>query len=325
MRHLFKCVPVLWLCGCHLIVGIEETRVDSSGGLGESGGLGGTAMNSGGTSGLSTGGTSAGGGGSNAGGSNAAGSGGSTGGGSSTGGAPAQCSSDGDCAGPAGICETGVCVTRGPTMVSVGSFWIDATEVTRAHYRAFLAAKNGDTSGQPDFCSWNTSYQAPEQELDGDDLPVASVDWCDARAFCEWANKRLCGKIGGGPLIYDESTDSGANQWYRACAGTNGAIYPYGFNFVAGHCNDESAQNYQAIAVGSLSECRPAASAVFDITGNVIEWIDLCEASETDQTDQCQVRGGSYISNNLQARCNTVPTLDRDALGAPVGFRCCSK
>ena len=51
-----------------------------------------------------------------------------------------------------GGCPTG----RGPTMIAVGTYGIDSTEVTQSQYAAFLAAKAGDTSGQPSQCQWNT-------------------------------------------------------------------------------------------------------------------------------------------------------------------------
>src|SRR5690349_9230704 len=53
--------------------------------------------------------------------------------------------------------------TKGGPMVLVGNgaVCIDATEVTRDQYAAFLAATNNgvDVGGQPPQCAWNTSYR----------------------------------------------------------------------------------------------------------------------------------------------------------------------
>jgi sulfatase modifying factor 1 len=81
----------------------------------------------------------------------------------------------------------------GPVAIRVGAapntFCIDATEVTNAQYRAFLAAKGSDLGGQPETCTWNTSYLPGvwpvPPTLDG--FPVVTVDWCDAHAYCAWA------------------------------------------------------------------------------------------------------------------------------------------
>lgn len=88
---------------------------------------------------------------------------------------------------------------HGPAPVDVGTYCVDSTEVTGRQYLEFLAAKAGDTSGQPVDCSWNTTFE-PAADIDPNEYPVAFVDWCDALAYCTWAGKRLCGKIGGGPL-----------------------------------------------------------------------------------------------------------------------------
>src|SRR5262245_48749904 len=38
-----------------------------------------------------------------------------------------------------------------------GAYYVDSAETTNAAYAAFLAA-NPSTTGQPAYCSWNTSY-----------------------------------------------------------------------------------------------------------------------------------------------------------------------
>jgi hypothetical protein len=103
----------------------------------------------------------------------------------------------------AGSCPSGL---PGPAMVPAGAFalptmCIDATEVTNAHYAAFLASSPAPGSG-PGACTWNVRYEPlfhwpppPERAA----FPVVDVDWCDAFAYCAWAGKRLCGDPGGGP------------------------------------------------------------------------------------------------------------------------------
>src|SRR5271155_845872 len=81
------------------------------------------------------------------------------------------------------------------------SYCIDRLEVTNQAYAEFLADVDAAAPQQPPGkCEWNADY-APAAAVDaGADLPVLGVDWCDAYAYCAWANKRLCGAMDGGPL-----------------------------------------------------------------------------------------------------------------------------
>ena len=82
---------------------------------------------------------------------------------------------------------------HGPSMVRVGTasnnFCIDSSEVTVSQYAEFTAAKAGDAGGQPPECTWNASYAAALGG--GDNIPIAGIDWCDARAYCQWAGTKL--------------------------------------------------------------------------------------------------------------------------------------
>lgn len=190
-------------------------------------------------------------------------------------------------------CEgEGQCIVRGPALVSVGgAFFIDATEVTVAQYRQFLTAKNGDMSGQIAACSWNQSY-FEEVAFGPDDEPVVMVDWCDANAFCGWAGKRLCGRIGGGPITTAELEDQTLNQWYLACGGPNGNMYS---TDIRTGCNTSA--GFQSVApVATYPDCEGYYPGIFDMRGNVWEWIDDCESS-AGPDDICAPMGGSTIDN----------------------------
>jgi len=116
----------------------------------------------------------------------------------------------------------------GPPMINAGGFCIDTTEVTQAQYKAFLDAKGTDFSGQPSMCAsrpyassggpgcvWSPSTTP--------NLPVMCIDWCQASAYCKWAGKRLCGKIGGGATPLSDFASTTVDQWYKACT-VNGSV-----------------------------------------------------------------------------------------------------
>ena len=75
-----------------------------------------------------------------------------------------------------------------------------------------------NTSEQRAECEWNYTFQPSEPGADPEH-PVTHVDFCDAVAFCAWAGKRLCGKIGGGELSFAELSLASESQWFAACGG----------------------------------------------------------------------------------------------------------
>ena len=92
-----------------------------------------------------------------------------------------------------------------PRLVWVRPFQIDATEVTRSQYQAFLE----DTGYRPPFGDeawanegWNWNKTVPPEGTA--DHPVVLTNWYDAVEFCLWAGKRL-------------PTEA---EWQRAALGT---------------------------------------------------------------------------------------------------------
>lgn len=254
------------------------------------------------------------------GGSPAGGAAGSTSVAGSGGSAPSDC----PCAAPTPTCQAGKCVVRGPTMVKAGSFYIDRTEVTRGQYNDFLKAKGDDTSGQATECAWNDNF-APgtsSGETMTVNRPVTFVDFCDAAAFCAWADKQLCGKIGGGELLVSETPDPTKGQWIAACGGPDGHRFPYGKEYRSGACNvGDGAPPARLLDVGSSPGCAGHYPNLVDMLGNAQEWIDVCDA-HNGKLDGCERIGGSYMGGQA---CSQSGLAERRLQAAELGFRCCSK
>ena len=224
-------------------------------------------------------------------------------------------------------CEgEGQCVVRGPAVVGVGNFFVHATEVTVAQYSAFLTAKGSDVSGQSDVCSWNETYWDYDLRpvMEPADMPIAWVDWCDAAAFCSWAGMRLCGRIGGGPIARADVLNATLNQWYVACGGPGGGAYP---NDMANNLNACSSGPYGDVApVATYPDCEGYYPGLFDLAGNLAEWIDGCDGN-TGAADTCYLMGGN-ITEQTPA-CNLVyydadSVYPRNQKAFTFGFRCCS-
>lgn len=226
---------------------------------------------------------------------------------------------------------------RGPAMSLVPSgFCVDNTEVTKAQYQEFLDANTVlDTSGR---CGFNTTYQAVgyvwNATMDPDQA-VAGVDWCDARDFCAWAGKRLCGRIGGGSLGYTEHASNEA-QWYMACSQGGLRRFSYGTasadDPVSGRCYldiADSTTGNQAV-VGTHPDCKLVGTNVVDMLGNVQEWTDACETSAADAADDlCKVVGGVWYFGSSYSDCDFFDPsggmgISRSVTEKHTGFRCCA-
>lgn len=222
---------------------------------------------------------------------------------------------------------------KGSSQVRVGrpetSFCMDTTEVSYAQYREFTQfVLDAGKPTQIAECAWNSTF-TPAGKIGTDDQPVAGVDWCDARAYCEWAGKRLCGRIdpdGGTTIALKDYLNPSVNSWLAACAhGDDDRPYPYG-SYVSGRCNDGSLDAGTTVPVGSLPQCEGSYPGLKDLSGNVWEWIDGCRAAQLDagpKKDDCVFHGGAY-TRETPIPCRTLAGATRDLQMPDVGFRCCS-
>lgn len=217
-----------------------------------------------------------------------------------------------------------------PVVVQVpfdGKFTIDMYEVRNKDYEVFAAAPVSLEIQIP-ACAWNDDF-TPQQPWPQDaakgKLPVVFVDWCDADAYCRWAGKRLCGRIGGGsgPTKVEEIFNKNIDQWYRACSGTGGNLYPYGATYEAGRCNDVAASKGGPVEVGEMLSCEGSGAGLFDMSGNVWEMTDACESDAPFA--RCLRRGGGWKTSLAKdLRCDLQSLRERNLVYDHVGFRCCT-
>ncbi|MBI5535968.1 MAG: SUMF1/EgtB/PvdO family nonheme iron enzyme [Deltaproteobacteria bacterium] len=314
---------------------VEDPGAGASGAGGSTGPTGGTGGTAGGTGGTTTGGTAG-----------MAASGG-TGGSSpicAQGGRAPYCEgeilrpADPMCQGvpaPAGILctdDTPLCShyqckecpgSGGSAMVSIGSACVDQTEVTRAQYQAWLATSPA-VSQQAAQCTSNLSFSPDASCMSAsdvcssgcDDHPQTCVDWCDATAYCAFVGKKLCGAYGSWAWKPADPVALG-----EACHDSTSDDYPYGAVVQPTVCNGSELGAGTSVPVASLADCAREHSdgKIFDLTGNVWEWQDLCSGSE------CEVHGGSYLETSAASTCAASSSRARDSVASNVGFRCCAE
>lgn len=207
-------------------------------------------------------------------------------------------------------------------MMCTTGFCIDRTEVTKVAYQRFLDASppqslNHAACAGNDFTPNGTWPPSP-----GDQRPVVNVDWCDAFAFCAWAEKRLCGAIGGGPVAPSDNTKIAYSQWYYACTGGHqDQPQPYGVARELGRCNDSESGGTEVVGVLDNPGCEGGLPQLLDMVGNVHEWEDACDSELP--TARCMIRGGDWFEKG--ATCGmSIGQARTDNTYSRFGFRCCS-
>jgi len=216
-------------------------------------------------------------------------------------------------------------------------YCVDATEVTNGAYKTFLAAADPPKPGaQIAACdSWNTTYAPPGwtgTELG--DLPVSFLDWCDAYAYCKWAGKRLCAAVGGGALDFNTGFATAASEWWLACSRGGSRLYPYGSTYDPQACvgsDYDAGSQPPPLAVGSASGCQGGYPGLFDMTGNVSEFLDSCGSmpnptcgTSGPECDLCLLVGGGLHDGESRLNCSYANEVNRNSHYDDNGFRCCA-
>jgi formylglycine-generating enzyme len=138
----------------------------------------------------------------------------------------------------------------------------------------------------------------------------------------------LCGELGGGPLDLIDAAKPANSEWTRACSRGGMVEYPYGATYDRVVCNGENAAagDDGTQPVEALAACNGGYPGLFDMSGNVAEWIDACDAGTgaSGSNATCAAMGGSFQSPAVTLKCGARGSDKRSASSPARGFRCCA-
>ena len=218
--------------------------------------------------------------------------------------------------------------------VTLDSYYLDQYEVSVSQYAAFLntlpereglasyvGACNGFTCVAAKFETVNSHLVNPENSWMAEDgsqnLPINTVSWYGAAAYCAWVDARL-------------PTEA---EWEYAARGEDGRLYPWG-NQPPDASQAIFNTNFAGLAAVDSLPAGASALNIYGLAGSVWEWVSDGYAADYysnspqenpqgDDTATTRVlRGGGYADppERLRAtnRFEADPT-NRDPL---IGFRC---
>jgi len=195
--------------------------------------------------------------------------------------------------------------------VQLDAFYMDVHEVTVGQFREFVNQSGYEYGGD-----WNDIAEVSPR----DEYPMVYVSWHDAKAYAEWAGKRL-------------PTEE---EWeYAARGGLAGKRYPWGNKI-----SHDDANYYGTGGKDKWSKCSPVGSyssngyGLYDMAGNVWEWCadwyggnyySSSPAKNPPGADRGKyrvLRGGSWGSSTYYLRVAYRVNNYLDNGLNHIGFRC---
>ena len=157
-------------------------------------------------------------------------------------------------------------------------------------------------------------------------VPATRMSWHAAQDACETAGKRLCTEqewiaaCQEAPPVDDNGDGAFADDLIE------GNAYPYGDFHTPGMCwedrrgeakaADGTSEAWRPVYTGEMPGCVTA-SGVYDLTGNVEEWVGSTEADAV-------LLGGAFDTPDDKARCyRRNDTYGAGYASMRTGFRCC--
>jgi formylglycine-generating enzyme required for sulfatase activity len=198
--------------------------------------------------------------------------------------------------------------------VFLKAFYIDLREVTQEEYARFAKMTKRPLPKIEVFEDDQSKVLKPE-------LAAMSVSWEDAKAYCKWAGKRL-------------PTEA---EWEKAGRGEGKRKYPWGDKFVTGAANvDGPEDGYKYLAPPGSFEAGRSPYGVYDMTGNVAEWVQdsydehiykkavYRDPKGPDDGQLKVVRGGSWRETAQNARLSKRFAAKYWRTDITIGIRCAS-
>ena len=136
---------------------------------------------------------------------------------------------------------------------------MDKYEVTNTQYRRFV-----QETGHREPKGWRGFKPWSDDDFNGDDHPVVRVKWEDAKAYAEWASKRL-------------PTEA---EWEKSArGGLTGRKYPWGDWVISDYGNFSDYANIPRLGsrdkwkyTAPVGSFPPNGYGLYDMAGNVSEW-----------------------------------------------------
>lgn len=199
--------------------------------------------------------------------------------------------------------------------VTLSPFWMDQREVSNAEYRAFV-----DATGHRAPPSWPTPYAAAL-----DDLPAVGVSQADARAYAEWAGKRL-------PTEAEWEVAAAGKECFRFPWGNESRVIPtlkFGADKHAaalGNFDDPTQDRlYRSSVVPVTEVLDETPSGIINLASNVAEWTDTVFKPNGGSSviAAAVVRGNAFQTTDISPLENQNVMLQvPNARSFGVGFRC---
>lgn len=196
--------------------------------------------------------------------------------------------------------------------VFLKAFYIDLREVNQEEYARFAKMAKRPMPKIEVFEDDQSKVLKPE-------LAAMSVSWDEARAYCKWAGKRL-------------PTEA---EWEKAGRGEGKRKYPWGDKFTNGTANVDGAEDgYKYLAPPGSFEAGRSPYGLYDMTGNVAEWVEDSYEENTykkaiyrdpkgpDDGQLKVVRGGSWRETEQNARLSKRFAAKHWRTDITIGIRC---
>jgi len=196
--------------------------------------------------------------------------------------------------------------------VFLKAYFIDKKEVSQEEYIRFAKMTKRPMPKIEVFEDDQAKVLKPE-------LAAMSVSWEDAKAYCKWAGKRLPKEA----------------EWEKAGRGEGKRKYPWGDKFIPTNANVDGAEDgYKYLAPPGSFESGRSPYGLFDMTGNVAEWVEdsyeeniykkavYRDPKGPDDGQLKVVRGGSWRETEQNARLSKRFAAKYWRTDITIGIRC---